>query len=188
MGYEAIDGLAAEAHELLGLPHPEPLVAKVYTERTGDARLKRLALDLRSESAGILNDCERRGPFIHLGDGRVILPEKKIRDLQDQLSAGPDVAKYESAVAAQQVYHADAKRLAAMAGAIVEPWLEREHYEYPEGIHVELEGGIETGIQLHPRASGVDDDEIQSLIEENEGPPVVSERRRARANQGYPAP
>lgn len=169
MSYAEIDGLSPEFRDVLGLPAPEPLVAKVYTN-TGEAgRFRRMALDLRSPAHGVLNQCERRGPFIRLSEGRYVLPEKAVRDLEAHLSAGPVSADYESEVAAQQVYHAEAKRLAKLAAASIEPWLEREQYEYPESIEVDLEGDAESGIRIHPRAKGVLDDEIQALIEKNQG-------------------
>lgn len=169
LGYDDVDKLSSEQFDLLHLPKPEPLGSAVYTKKGTSGRFKRLGLDLRSTEHGILNNAARRGPFLQIGETKFILPEKAVRDLEAQLLAGPDTAHYESEVAAQQAYHAKAKQLAKVAGATVEPWLEREDYEFPEAIGVSLNGDLDRGLEVSPSARGVYDPELQELLGKSQG-------------------
>ncbi|MBU2500442.1 DEAD/DEAH box helicase [bacterium] len=169
LAYADVYQFTVEQLNILDLPVPEPLTASVYSTKTESGRGRMFGLDLRNDEYGVLNRNRRRGPFIEIAPGNFILPEPGIFQLEQAISAGPDTEHYESENAAQQAYQAKVKSLAEQVGAKVEPWLEREQYEFPSSIGVTLVGDLENGLQVQPHPTGTEDSRLQELLTRSRG-------------------
>lgn len=168
--FDGIWDLTDIQQELLQLPKSAQISCSVFSpSERSESGLKRLALDLRHDSHGVLHDKPMRGPFIEVGEDQYLLPTQDLYSLRNYVEAGPDAEARESSAARQQAYYARAKELAQKAGAQLEPWLDREEYVTTDRIGVQLEGDLESGIELTPEAAGVEDDRLQELLAQDTG-------------------
>lgn len=169
LGFDQIDDLDDDSRDALHIPYDESIEVHVTTRRSQEDNARLMGLDMRHSEAGILSRYPRSGPFIVLGSDKYVLPTPEVRRLEQHLTAGLDLESAESRVAAQQIYQARTKELARIAGATVEPWLERESYHFPDSLGLEMDGDLEHGIKLSPTAKGAEHLGLDDKLRESEG-------------------
>ena len=169
LGFDQIDCIGDDIKDILGIPRPTKLQSHVYTPSSGGTKSTTLSLDIRHAEVGVLSRYPRRAPFFDLGNGRLVLPETGIRELEAHLHQGPQDGEYESPVASKQAYLAESKRLASAAGAAVEPWLDREEFEFPDSIGLNMAGDLSQGLELKPTAEGIENEAINERLHNSRG-------------------
>ena len=168
LSFDNVYKIDNEVKGIIGIPTPQSLSVRMYKTRTEDNNIK-FELDIRHPSFGILNQFNRKGPFVVVSDNGSILLEESVYKLKEFIKAGPEYGRYENNSVSDLVYRAKAKELARIAGSSIESWLEKEELFIPEALGIEMSGDLNSGLEIRPIAKGVKNAALNEKLARSKG-------------------